>query len=112
MSRRASSGGLGAQRIDIPAGAYEVRSSRLRRRILLSRYWFMTRRDADEGLSRTRNQYGTLSERLEGTAIYSDPGEPASRRLVALRCRSGSRHLFDNGLELRDRMVQNAVLRI
>ena len=69
-----------AQRIAMPAGAYEVLlEPSCAADLAIAAYWFMTRRDADEGRSPySRPGGGTrIGERLFGdVTIYSDPFEP------------------------------------
>lgn len=109
--------GWAARRIDMPAGAYEVLlEPSPAADLALSAYWFMTRRDADEGRSPYSKPGGgtRLGERLFGdVTIYSDPAEPGIEATpFHYGVDSGSASsVFDNGLELsRSEWVQNGVL--
>jgi predicted Zn-dependent protease len=109
--------GWAAQRIEMPAGAYEVLlEPSPAADLAISAYWFMTRRDADEGRSPySRPGGGTrLGERIFGdVTIYSDPAEPAIETTpFHYGVESGSASsVFDNGLELsRSNWVQDGVL--
>ncbi len=109
--------GWAAKRIDMPAGAYEVLlEPSPAADLAISAYWFMTRRDADEGRSPYSKPGGgtRLGERLfGGVTIYSDPAEPAIETTpFHYGVDSGSASsVFDNGLELsRSEWVRNGVL--
>jgi predicted Zn-dependent protease len=109
--------GWAAQRIDMPAGAYEVLlEPSPAADLAISAYWFMMRRDADEGRSPySRPGGGTrLGECIFGdVTMYSDPGEPAIETTpFHYGVESGSASsVFDNGLELsRSDWVRNGVL--
>jgi predicted Zn-dependent protease len=95
-----------ARRIEMPAGHYEVLlEPSCTVDLAISAYWFMTRRDADEGRSPyARPGGGTqLGERLFGdVTIYSDPHEPG---IEVMPFHSGidsggMTSVFDNGLPL------------
>ena len=89
----ASSGSRGpARRIDMPAGAYEVLlEPSCAADLAIAAYWFMTRRDADEGRSPYSKPGGgtRIGERLFGdVTIYSDPARARHRGdAVSLRRR-------------------------
>lgn len=109
--------GWAAQRIDMPAGAYEVLlEPSPAADLAISAYWCMTRRDADEGRSPYSKPGGgtRLGERIFGdVTIYSDPAEPAiGTTSFHYGVDSGSAaSVFDNGLELsRSEWVQDGVL--
>ena len=113
--------GWAAQRIDMPAGAYEVLlEPSPAADLAISAYWFMTRRDADEGRSPYSKPGGgtRLGERLFGdVTIYSDPDEPGIETTpFHYGVDSGSASsVFDNGVELsrsewvRDGVLQNLI---
>src|SRR6185436_3400571 len=71
--------GWAARRIDIPAGAHEVvLEPSCTADLAIAAYWFMTRRDADEGRSPFSKPGGgtRIGERLFGdVSFYSDPAE-------------------------------------
>ena len=98
--------GWAAQRIDMPAGAYEVLlEPSPAADLAIAAYWFMMRRDADEGRSPYSKPGGgtRLGERLFGdVTMYSDPDEPAIETTpFHYGVESGSASsVFDNGLEL------------
>ena len=108
--------GWAAQRIDMPAGSYEVLlEPSPAADLAIAAYWFMTRRDADEGRSPYSKPGGTrLGERLFGdVTIYSDPNEPAIETApFHYGVDSGSASsVFDNGLTLsKSEWVSNGVL--
>ena len=86
--------GWAAQRIDMPAGSYEVLlEPSCAADLAICAYWFMTRRDADEGRSPYSKPGGgtRIGERLFGdVTIYSDPDEPGIEAdAVPLRRRFG-----------------------
>ena len=96
--------GWAAQRIEMPAGAYEVLlEPSPAADLAIGAYSFMTRRDADEGRSPYSKPGGgtRIGERLFGdVTIYSDPAEPgiettpfhygvdSGRRIVGVRQRA------------------------
>ena len=104
--------------IEMPAGSYEVLlEPSPAADLAISAYWFMTRRDADEGRSPySRPGGGTfIGERLFGHAtLYSDPSE---RSIEATPFHygvdsGGASSVFDNGLELRrTEWVRDGVLK-
>jgi predicted Zn-dependent protease len=109
--------GWAAARIDRPAGAYEVLlEPSAAADLAIAAYWFMTRRDADEGRSPYSKPGGgtRLGERLFGdVTIYSDPNEPAIETApFHYGMDSGSAaSVFDNGVELlRSDWVRSGVL--
>ena len=92
---------------EMPAGAYEVLlEPSPAADLAISAYWFMTRRDADEGRSPySRPGGGTLiGDRLFGdVTLYSDPadaGIEATPFHVGVDS-GGASSVFDNGLDLR-----------
>jgi predicted Zn-dependent protease len=106
-----------AHQIDLPAGSYEVLlEPSPAADLAISAYWFMTRRDADEG----RSPYSTpgggthLGERLFGGAtMYSDPAEPGIEWTPFHYGvdSGGTASVFDNGVELsRTEWVRDGVL--
>jgi predicted Zn-dependent protease len=107
-----------AHAIEMPAGAYEVllEPSPVAD-LAISAYWFMTRRDADEGRSPySRPGGGTLlGERLFGdVTLYSDPAEPGTEAPPFHYGvdSSGTLSVFDNGVELqRTEWVRDGVLK-
>jgi predicted Zn-dependent protease len=113
--------GWAATRIDMPAGAYEVLlEPSPAADLAISAYFFMTRRDADEGRSPYSKPGGgtRLGERLFGdVTIYSDPDEPGIETpAFHYGVDSGSASsVFDNGVELsrsewvRDGVLQNLI---
>lgn len=95
-----------ARRIDMPAGHYEVLlEPSCVADLALGAYFFMTRRDADEGRSPYSKPGGgtRIGEPLFGNVtIYSDPGEPG---IVATPFHTGvdsggASSVFDNGMPL------------
>jgi len=110
-----------AHRIDVPAGSYEVLlEPSAAADLAIAAYWFMTRRDADEGRSPySRPGGGTrIGERLFGdVTIYSDPHEPGVEATPFHHGvdSGGASSVFDNGLELtrsewvRDGVLQNLI---
>ena len=110
--------GWAARTFDMPAGAYEVllEPSPVAD-LAISAYWFMTRRDADEGRSPySRPGGGTrIGERLFGNVnLYSDPLEPGTEAAPFHYGidSSGALSVFDNGLELRrTEWVRDGVLK-
>jgi predicted Zn-dependent protease len=109
------------QRIEMPAGSYQVLlEPSPAADLAISAYWFMTRRDADEGRSPySKPGGGTLiGERLFGdVTIYSDPGEQGIEATPFHHGvdSGGTSSVFDNGLELsrsewvRDGVLQNLI---
>lgn len=95
------------QRIEMPARAYEVLlEPSCVADLAISAYWFMTRRDADEGRSPYSKPGGgtLLGERLFGdVTFYSDPNEPGieTAPFHAGVDSGAASSVFDNGLELR-----------
>lgn len=110
-----------AQRIEMPAGSYEVLlEPSCVADLAIAAYWFMTRRDADEGRSPYSKPGGgtLLGERLFGdVTFYSDPNEPGIESTpFHYGVDSGAASsVFDNGLELtrtdwvRDGVLQNLI---
>jgi len=113
--------GWAARRIDMPAGPYEVLfEPSAAADLAIGAYWFMTRRDADEGRSPYSKPGGgtRIGERLFGNVtMYSDPHE---RGIEAAPFHygvdsSGAASVFDNGLGLtrtewvRDGVLQNLI---
>ncbi len=105
------------RRIDMPAGAYEVLlEPSCAADLAIAAYWFMTRRDADEGRSPySRPGGGTrIGERLFGdVTIYSDPSEPAIEATPFCHGvdSGGASSVFDNGLAIgRTDWVRNGML--
>lgn len=109
------------QRLDMPAGSYEtLLEPSCAADLAISAYWFMTRRDADEGRSPYSKPGGgtLLGERLFGdVTFYSDP---SARDIEATPFHYGvdsgaASSVFDNGLELRrtdwvrDGVLQNLI---
>ena len=106
-----------ARRLDMPAGSYEVLlEPSCTADLAIAAYWFMTRRDADEGRSPfSRPGGGTLiGERLFGDiSIYSDPLEPGVEATPFCYGvdSSGASSVFDNGVPLsRTEWVRDGVL--
>ena len=106
-----------AQRIEMPAGSYEVLlEPSPAADLAISAYSFMTRRDADEGHSPYSKPGGgtRIGEPLFGGAtLYSDPAEPgiAAAPFHYGVESSGASSVFDNGLKLsRSDWVRNGVL--
>jgi predicted Zn-dependent protease len=109
--------GWAARRIDMPAAAYEVLlEPSCAADLAIAAYWFMPRRDADEGRSPfSRPGGGTrIGERLFGdVTVYSNPLEP---RVEAAPFHFGiesgdASSVFDNGVELsRTEWVRDGVL--
>jgi predicted Zn-dependent protease len=109
--------GWSAQRIDLPAGPYEVLlEPSCAADLAIAAYGFMTRRDADEGRSPySRPGGGTrIGERLFGdVTIVSDPFEPGVEATPFCYGvdSGGASSVFDNGLEqTRTEWVRNGVL--
>lgn len=109
--------GWAAQRIDMPAGAYEVLlEPSCAADLAIAAYWFMARRDADEGRSPFSKPGGgtRIGERLFGDlTFYSSPTEPAVEAApFHYGVESGeASSVFDNGLDLsRTDWVRNGVL--
>lgn len=110
-----------AQRIELPAGSYEVLlEPSPAADLAISAYWFMTRRDADEGRSPYSKPGGgtRIGERIfGGVTIYSDPGEPGVEATPFHYGvdSGGTTSVFDNGLALsrcewvRDGVLQNLI---
>jgi predicted Zn-dependent protease len=110
-----------ATRIEIPAGSYEVLlEPSPAADLAIAAYFFMTRRDADEGRSPfSRAGGGTqIGERLFGNAtVYSDPAEPRIETTPFHHGvdSGGASSVFDNGIELsrtewvRDGVLQNLI---
>jgi len=107
-----------AKRIDLPAGVYEVLlEPSCAADLAISAYWFMTRRDADEGRSPySRPGGGTrIGDRLFGdVTLSSDPLETGIQAMpfcCGLES-GGASSVFDNGLALsRTDWVRNGELR-
>jgi len=110
-----------ATRIDMPAGSYEVLlEPSPAADLAIAAYWFMTRRDADEGHSPFSKAGGgtQIGERLFGNAtLRSDPAE-AHVQTTPFHYgvdSSGASSVFDTGLELertewaRDGVLQNLI---
>ena len=93
-----------ARAIAMPAGHYEVLlEPSCVSDLALGSYFFMTRRDADEGRSPYSSGSGgtRIGERLFGDAtIYSDPREPGATTTPfhAGVASDGATSVFDNGL--------------
>jgi predicted Zn-dependent protease len=109
--------GWSAKRIDLPAGTYEVLlEPSCAADLAIAAYWFMTRRDADEGRSPySRPGGGTrIGERLFGrVTMYSDPFEPAIEATPFCHGvdSGGTSSVFDNGLAMaRTDWVRDGVL--
>jgi len=109
--------GWALRQIAMPAGSYEVLlEPSCAADLAIGAYWFMTRRDADEGRSPYARPGGTrIGERLfGGMTIYSDPAEP---RIESAPFHSGVESggafsVFDNGLVLpRTEWVRDGELR-
>jgi predicted Zn-dependent protease len=110
-----------ATRIDMPAGSYEVfLEPSPAADLAIAAYWFMTRRDADEGHSPFSKAGGgtQIGERLFGTAtLRSAPAEPHIQTTPFHYGvdSSGASSVFDTGLELertewaRDGVLQNLI---
>jgi len=92
------------RQINLPAGHYEVLlEPSCVSDLALGCYFFMTRRDADEGRSPYSNGSGgtRIGDRLFGNAtIYSDPKEPgvAATPFHVGVAWDGATSVFDNGL--------------
>ena len=92
--------------IDMPAGTYEVLLERsCAADLAIASYWFMTRRDADEGRSPFSKPGGgtRIGERLFGSAtLYSDPIEHGveSMPFHAGVDSGGASSVFDNGIQM------------
>jgi predicted Zn-dependent protease len=110
--------GWAARRTDLPAGDYEVLlEPSCAADLAIAAYWFMPRRDADEGRSPFSKPGGgtRVGERLFGdVTICSDPSEP---RVEAAPFHYGiesgdASSVFDNGVALsRTEWVRDGVLR-
>lgn len=110
-----------ATRIDMPAGSYEVLlEPSPAADLAIAAYYFLTRRDADEGRSPFSKAGGgtQIGERLFGNAtVYSDPAEPRIETTpFHYGVDSGAvSSVFDNGFELsrtewvRDGVLQNLI---
>ncbi len=96
-----------ARSLEMPAGAYEVLlEPSAAADLAIAAYWFMTRRDADEGRSPySRPGGGTLvGDRLFGNvSLYSDPAHPGIEATPFHYGvdSGGASSVFDNGLDLR-----------
>jgi predicted Zn-dependent protease len=113
--------GWAARRIDMPAGSYEVLfEPSAAADLAVAAYWFMTRRDADEGRSPYSKPGGgtRIGERLFGNVtMYSDPHEPGIETTPFHHGvdSGGAASVFDNGLGLartewvRDGVLQNLI---
>jgi predicted Zn-dependent protease len=106
-----------ARRIDMPAGSYEVLlEPSCAADLAIASYFFMMRRDADEGRSPySRPGGGTrIGERLFGdVTIYSDPLEPGIESTPFCHGvdSGGASSVFDNGLaQARTDWVRDGVL--
>ena len=106
-----------ARNLEMPAGAYEVLlEPSAAADLAISAYWFMTRRDADEGRSPySRPGGGTvIGERLFGdVTLYSDPAAPGIEATPFHYGvdSGGASSVFDNGLDLgRTEWVREGVL--
>lgn len=106
-----------ARRIDMPAGSYEVLlEPSPAADLAISAYWFMTRRDADEGRSPYSKPGGGtyIGERLFGdVTMYSDPVEAQveSTPFHYGVDSGGATSVFDSGLPLsRSEWVRAGVL--
>jgi predicted Zn-dependent protease len=109
--------GWAAHHIDLPAGSYEVLlEPSCVADLAIAAYWFMTRRDADEGRSPFSKPGGgtRVSEPLfGGVTVYSNPAEPAIETApFHYGIESGeASSVFDNGLDLpRTDWVRGGVL--
>ena len=109
--------GWAARRIDIPAGAHEVLlEPSCTADLAIAAYWFMTRRDADEGRSPFSKPGGgtRIGERMFGdVSFYSDPAEPGVEAAPFHHGIESSEaaSVFDNGLDLsRTGWVRNGTL--
>ena len=108
-------------RIDMPAGSYEVLlEPSCTADLAIAAYWFMTRRDADEGRSPYSKPGGgtRIGERIFGdVTLYSDPAEPGieAAPFVYGAESGGPLSVFDNGLNLtriewtRDGVLQHLI---
>ncbi|HEY0283907.1 MAG TPA: metallopeptidase TldD-related protein [Vicinamibacterales bacterium] len=113
--------GWAAQRVEMPAGSYEVLlEPSAAADLAISAYSFMTRRDADEGRSPYSKPGGgtRIGERLFGdVTIYSDPWETGIEATPFHYGvdSGGATSVFDNGLDLersewvRDGVMQNLI---
>ncbi len=109
--------GWAAQRIDMPADSYEVLlEPSCVADLAIATYWFMARRDADEGRSPFSKPGGgtRIGEPLfGGVTFYSNPTEPVVEAApFHYGIESGeASSVFDNGLELsRTDWVRGGVL--
>jgi predicted Zn-dependent protease len=107
-----------ARSLQMPAGAYEVLlEPSAAADLAISAYWFMTRRDADEGRSPySRPGGGTLiGDRLFGNVtLLSDPVQPGIETTPFHHGvdSGGASSVFDNGLDFRrTEWVREGVLR-
>lgn len=105
------------RRIDMPSGTYEVLlEPSCAADLAIAAYFFMTRRDADEGRSPySRPGGGTrIDERLFGNVtMYSDPREPGIEATPFCYGvdSGGAASVFDNGLDQsRTEWVRDGVL--
>jgi predicted Zn-dependent protease len=106
------------RRIELPAGHYEVLlEPSCVSDLALGSYFFMTRRDADEGRSPYSNGTGgtRIGERLFGrVTMYSDPADsqiPVTPFHVGVAS-DGATSVFDNGLPaVRTEWARDGVLR-
>jgi predicted Zn-dependent protease len=106
-----------ARRLEVPAGSYEVLlEPSAAADLAIAAYWFMTRRDADEGRSPYSKPGGgtRIGERLFGdVTISSDPHEPGIEATPFYHGvdSGGASSAFDNGLDLsRSEWVRDGVL--
>ena len=110
-----------ARRIEAPAGSYQVllEPSPVAD-LAIAAYWFMTRRDADEGRSPYSKPGGgtRIGERLFGdVTMFSDPRESGIEAIPFHHGvdSGGASSVFDNGFELtrsewvRDGVLQNLI---
>jgi predicted Zn-dependent protease len=109
--------GWAARRLEMRAGSYEVLlEPSPAADLAISAYWFMTRRDADEGRSPYSKPGGgtRLGERLFGEiSMYSDPLEPGIETTPFHYGvdSGGASSVFDNGLQLaRSEWVRDGIL--
>lgn len=106
-----------SRRIEVAAGSYEVLlEPSAAADLAIAAYWFMTRRDADEGRSPYSKPGGgtRVGERLFGDmTIFSDPREPGIEATPFHQGvdSGGATSVFDNGLPLtRSEWVRDGVL--
>jgi predicted Zn-dependent protease len=106
-----------ARSIEMPAGSYEVLlEPSCVADLAIAAYWFMMRRDADEGRSPYSRPGGTrIGERLfGGVTMYSDPMESGieSTPFCYGVDSGGASSVFDNGLaQSKTEWVRDGVLR-